>query len=201
MARRATPVTKERTTSKKAAAPETVKPSRRGKAKQQDESPAELPTLDAADDTMPVNETETMAPKPRRGRRSKAEMSGDDASIDASAAPDMAPSAEPELPAMEIAEPDRPAPKAKAPKPAGSPRTTRRNREPEASAPPPIEMADEPASETPSVSAVEWHADSGSVTFDWPAIEAIAAAEGVNQPMAKLLLAARAEGARSRWPF
>ena len=49
--------------------------------------------------------------------------------------------------------------------------------------------------------AAQWNAETGAVTFDWPAIEQVAAAAGANQAMAKLLLAARAEGANSRWPF
>ena len=40
-----------------------------------------------------------------------------------------------------------------------------------------------------------------TVRFDWPAIERTAAQEGPNQGMAKLLVAARAEGASSRWPL
>jgi len=39
------------------------------------------------------------------------------------------------------------------------------------------------------------------VRFDWSAIERTAAQEGPNQGMAKLLVAARAEGANSRWPL
>ena len=37
--------------------------------------------------------------------------------------------------------------------------------------------------------------------FDWAEIERAASHEGPNQAMAKLLVAARAEGANSRWPF
>lgn len=51
------------------------------------------------------------------------------------------------------------------------------------------------------VSAVRWNPATDTATFDWLAIEQVAAAEGPNQDMAKLLLAARAEGANSRWPF
>ena len=40
-----------------------------------------------------------------------------------------------------------------------------------------------------------------TASFDWPAIEAVAAVSGANQAMAKLLLAARSEGTNSRWPF
>jgi len=43
-------------------------------------------------------------------------------------------------------------------------------------------------------SAAEWDDDTGTATFDWPSIEHVAATEGPNQAMAKLLLAARAEG-------
>ena len=50
-------------------------------------------------------------------------------------------------------------------------------------------------------SAARWNADTGMASFDWPVIEAVAATTGPNQAMAKLLLAARAEGANSRWPF
>ena len=52
-----------------------------------------------------------------------------------------------------------------------------------------------------SAAAARWDAETGTATFDWPAIEAVAAIGGANQSMAKLLLAARAEGANSRWPF
>ena len=56
---------------------------------------------------------------------------------------------------------------------------------------------------TPAIesSAAKWNAAMGTISFDWPAIEQTAAAQGPNQVMAKLLLAARAEGANSRWPF
>ena len=50
-------------------------------------------------------------------------------------------------------------------------------------------------------SVAKWNAAMGTISFDWPAIEQTAAAAGPNQVMAKLLLAARAEGANSRWPF
>lgn len=50
-------------------------------------------------------------------------------------------------------------------------------------------------------SAARWDSATGTATFDWPTIERVAATEGPNQAMARLLLAARAEGANSRWPF
>ncbi len=53
----------------------------------------------------------------------------------------------------------------------------------------------------PAQPAAHWNRAMGTVRFDWPAIERTAAQEGPNQGMAKLLVAARAEGANSRWPL
>lgn len=66
-----------------------------------------------------------------------------------------------------------------------------------------LPAADQAEAGTPVTvgSAVHWDPGTDTVTFDWPAIEQVAAAEGSNRGMAKLLLAARAEGANSRWPF
>lgn len=47
--------------------------------------------------------------------------------------------------------------------------------------------------------AVQW--DGTTAHFDWTEIERTASQQGPNQVMAKLLIAARAEGANSRWPF
>ena len=49
--------------------------------------------------------------------------------------------------------------------------------------------------------AARWDRTADTVEFDWPAIERTAAQDGPNQVMAKLLVAARAEGADSRWPL
>ena len=49
--------------------------------------------------------------------------------------------------------------------------------------------------------AAHWDRATGTVQFDWPEIERTAAQDGPDQAMAKLLVAARAEGAHSRWPF
>ena len=49
--------------------------------------------------------------------------------------------------------------------------------------------------------AAHWDRAADTVRFDWPAIERTAAQEGPNQGMARLLVAARAEGANSRWPL
>ncbi len=53
----------------------------------------------------------------------------------------------------------------------------------------------------PSKSAAHWDRATDTVRFDWPEIERTASQEGPNQGMAKLLVAARAEGANSRWPL
>jgi hypothetical protein len=60
---------------------------------------------------------------------------------------------------------------------------------PEAGAPVPVKPA------------AHWDRTTDRVQFDWPAIERAAAQDGPNQGMARLLVAARAEGAQSRWPF
>lgn len=60
-------------------------------------------------------------------------------------------------------------------------------------------LAGETAAKAPA--AAKWNAATGAISFDWPAIEQAAATEGLNRAMAKLLLAARDEGANSRWPF
>lgn len=55
-----------------------------------------------------------------------------------------------------------------------------------------------PAPDSP---AAQWDRATDTVRFDWPAIERTAAADGPNQGMARLLIAARADGANSRWPL
>ncbi len=54
---------------------------------------------------------------------------------------------------------------------------------------------------TPAQPAAHWDRATGTVRFEWAEIERTAAQSGPNQAMAKLLVAARAEGANSRWPF
>lgn len=49
--------------------------------------------------------------------------------------------------------------------------------------------------------AAQWDRGTDTVRFNWPEIEQTASQDGPNQAMAKLLVAARAEGAHSRWPF
>ena len=63
---------------------------------------------------------------------------------------------------------------------------------------PPLPGLDAPSTAQP---AAHWDRAADTVRFDWPAIERTAAQEGSNQGMAKLLVAARAEGANSRWPL
>ena len=50
-------------------------------------------------------------------------------------------------------------------------------------------------------SAAQWTRATDTVRFDWTEIERTASQVGPNQVMAKLLVAARAEGANSRWPL
>ena len=82
-----------------------------------------------------------------------------------------------------------------------SPRKTRRRRNTQGEGQPEARMETAPASQPMQQAAARWDADTGTATFDWPSIEQVAAADGPNQAMAKLLLAARAEGANFRWPF
>ena len=49
--------------------------------------------------------------------------------------------------------------------------------------------------------ATQWDKGTDTVQFDWAEIERTASQDGANQVMAKLLVAARAEGANSRWPL
>ncbi len=49
--------------------------------------------------------------------------------------------------------------------------------------------------------AAQWNRATDTVRFDWVEIERTASQDGPNQVMAKLLVAARAEGATSRWPL
>ena len=53
----------------------------------------------------------------------------------------------------------------------------------------------------PAKPAAQWDRATDTVRFDWAAIERTASQDGPNQVMAKLLVAARAEGANSRWPL
>lgn len=53
----------------------------------------------------------------------------------------------------------------------------------------------------PPEPAARWDHTTDRVQFNWPAIERVAAQDGPNQAVAKLLVAARAVGASSRWPF
>ena len=66
-------------------------------------------------------------------------------------------------------------------------------------APPPYQDTAHPAA--PAQPAAHWDRATDTVRFEWAEIERTAAQDGPNQAMAKLLLAARAEGANSRWPL
>jgi hypothetical protein len=67
-----------------------------------------------------------------------------------------------------------------------------------AGAGPPSPSLDMPG---PAQPAACWDPALDRVSFDWPAIERTAAQDCPNRAMAKLLVAARAEGANSRWPL
>ena len=54
---------------------------------------------------------------------------------------------------------------------------------------------------TSAQSAARWDRAADTVRFDWAEIKRTASQDGPNQVMAKLLVAARAEGATSRWPL
>lgn len=58
-----------------------------------------------------------------------------------------------------------------------------------------------PDTPAPAEPAAHWDRTTDTARFDWPGIERTARQAGPNQGMAKLLIAARAEGAHSRWPF
>ena len=58
-----------------------------------------------------------------------------------------------------------------------------------------------PPDPAPATPAAQWDKATDAVRFDWPEIERTASQDGPNQVMAKLLVAARAEGANSRWPL
>ncbi len=85
--------------------------------------------------------------------------------------------------------------------PSASPRRKRRGGQNQIDVQRPASTDISAAAPATQPSAASWNADTGAATFDWPGIEQVAATEGPNQAMAKLLLAARAEGANSRWPF
>jgi hypothetical protein len=65
---------------------------------------------------------------------------------------------------------------------------------------PPVSVAS-PIADASYSKAAQWDRTTGAVRFNWNEIEQIASQQGPNQGMAKLLVAARAEGANSRWPF
>jgi hypothetical protein len=73
--------------------------------------------------------------------------------------------------------------------------------DPGRSADEPVQPLPEAGACVPAKPAAHWDRTTDRVQFDWPAIKRAAAQDGPNQGMAKLLVAARAEGAQSRWPF
>jgi hypothetical protein len=73
--------------------------------------------------------------------------------------------------------------------------------DPGRSADEPVQPLPEAGACGPAKPAAHWDRTTDRVQFDWAAIERAAARDGPNQGMARLLVAARAEGAQSRWPF
>jgi len=66
---------------------------------------------------------------------------------------------------------------------------------------PPSPYQDTATPAHPAQPVAHWDRATDTVRFEWAEIERTAAQSGPNQAMAKLLVAARAEGANSRWPF
>lgn len=70
----------------------------------------------------------------------------------------------------------------------------------DAATPPAQETAAQDAAAA-AKAAARWDRATDTVEFDWAEIERTASRDSPNQAMAKLLVAARAEGANSRWPL
>ncbi len=83
----------------------------------------------------------------------------------------------------------------------GSSGATDMDAQPETPTSDPARSPNSPDLSVPSKPAAHWDKATDTVRFDWPEIERTAAQAGPNQAMAKLLIAARAEGANSRWPL
>ena len=138
--------------------------------------------------------------KARRGRKPKAQpdeeapasMAADTGAQAESAPPELTPNSDSEPWDVQI---DSSA------SPSASPRKVRRRRNTQGEGQPEASMDTAAAPRPMQQAAARWDADTGTASFDWPSIEQVAAADGPNRAMAKLLLAARAEGANSRWPF
>ena len=209
MARRATPSSKKQTNAQTRAAAKSPEPvaaetPRRGrKAKAVMPEQVEPPLADTlfpgaqeAADTGAKVEPSPPA-KARRARKPKADPdAGMPPTIDADTAAD-AENATLELaPSSGDEQSNGPTAGTAAP-----PRKTRRRRDTMDEQPTKASTDTAAAPQQAQSPAARWDANTGTTTFDWPVIEQVAAADGPNQAMAKLLLAARAEGAGSRWPF
>ena len=210
MARRATSPSKKQTKAQPTASatmsePVAAEAPRRGrKAKTANSEPAEpsLPEIffpGGEDPAEPGAEVGSSLPvKARRGRQSKVQP---DEQAPPSTAADSGVQAESPPPELISSSEGEPADVQIDSSASASRRKTRRRRNTQGEAQPEARMKTAPASQPMQQAAARWDADAGTATFDWPSIEQVAAANGPNQAMAKLLLAARAEGANSRWPF
>lgn len=206
MARRATSPSKKQAkaqtpASRKSSKPEAAEASRRvRKAKSDAVQPADASLTDilfgSSEETNLGSEAEPSAPAPtRRRRRSKpnqevaAAKATDDVQV-------TSPPAE-TAPPSDGAEPEETQASQQAP----ASRKVRRRSETSEKQQPEASTAETAVPQPTLPSAARWDATTGTVTFDWPSIEQVAGTNGPNQAMANLLLAARAEGANSRWPF
>lgn len=214
MARRTTSPTKNRAASRRTADTDTPKqtaaegPRRGRKAKLAEASAAQMSAVDAffpggADDVgaSDTDPTPNELIKAGRGRKPKAQPSAEplttaDAVADAIGSPttDGGDAVENEAASNEVATPESEPPSV-------PPSPKRRGPQKRAETPSPVSTETGAVPSPSATPAARWDAETGTATFDWPSIEKVAAAEGPNQTMAKLLLAARAEGANSRWPF
>lgn len=137
-------------------------------------------SANVAEPELPVLDT---APAPaRRGRPRKTAQAAPPTQEDSSAA------------AMDVADHDAVSGSAMPADSDGAGQTT-------AESPAANHAAAAPDATAASKSAAQWDQSTETAHFDWPEIERTASQQGPNQVMAKLLIAARAEGANSRWPF
>lgn len=210
MARRAASLSKPQVSTRKAATAKVfeqpaAKTQRRGKqAKLADMPPAEISVADAffpgAEDMAIRSDTALFEPaKARRGRKPKVQPAPEASVLKSEPVLEFSASTKDPTPRAEEKELDTVA--GTPATPSASPRRKRRGGQKQTDVHPLSSTDNSAAPPSTPASAAKWNAEIGTATFDWPGIEHVAATEGPNQAMAKLLLAARAEGANSRWPF
>lgn len=156
-------------------------------------------TDDAGADASKTNPTKAPGRKPKQAVGGKAAPLLQNGATEPQGQAPGQPAAEVSL---DLAEADAPAaaavPQAEAAADSGA---VQPDRDPVSSASGAAQFVPEAGASTPAKPAARWDRTTDRVQFDWLTIERVAAQGGPNQGMAKLLVAARAEGARSRWPF